>query len=271
MRVFFKIFFTLFLIVLWIGCAGTKSNETDTLKFITIEEELRLGEELHSFTIKHLEIIRNSQLNQFLNDIARHISAVSHWPGLDYSVFIINEKDINHLSLPGGTIYIFRGLLEEADSPDEIAAVIAHEIVHIAHRDGVARLAEKYSFSFAAQQVICDNPEIAYHIIMSLYRTSGTILDYSEEQEREADVISLTYLRDAGYDPSAAASLLKKMRRLEKEEPHRFDLLRMTHASTSSRLRRVERTAKKMTGEPTRLLEESSHFFQLKDILKKIP
>jgi predicted Zn-dependent protease len=254
------------------GCAGPqKSQMTDTLNFITIEEELRLGEELHSFTIKHLEIIRNSQLNSFLNDMAHKISEVSHWPGLDYAVFVINEKDINHLSLPGGTIYIFRGLIEEADSPDEIAAVIAHEIVHIAHRDAVARLAQKYSYSFAAQQVIGDNPEIADHVIMSLYRTNGTILDYPEEQEEDADITSLNYLVDAGYDPRAAATLLEKMRRLEKAQPHRFDLLRMTHASSASRLRRVEKSIKKLQFNPTQFEQKTNEFYQLKDILKKIP
>lgn len=271
MRSFFRFIFILLTFLILAGCAGTKSNETDTLKFITIDEELRLGEELFSFTIKHLEIVRNSQLNTFLNDMANKISAVSHWAGLEYSVFIINEKDINHLSLPGGTIFIFRGLIEEAESPDEIAAAIAHEIVHIAHRDAVARLADKYSYSFAAQQVIGDNPEIADHIIMSLYRTNGTILDYSEEQEKAADVISLTYLQDAGYDPRAAISLLKKMRRLEKEQPHRFDLLRMTHASSSSRLRRVERAIKKLETIPTRSHHDTNQFYQLKDILEKIP
>lgn len=267
----FRIIISFFFVLLIMGCAGTKSDETDTLQFITIEEELRLGEELHSFTIKHLEIIRNSQLNDFLQDMAQNLSAVSHWPGLDYSVFIINEPDINHLSLPGGNIYIFRGLLEEADSPDEIAAVIAHEIVHIAHRDAVARLASKYSYSFAAQQIIGDNPEIADHIIMSLYRTSGTILDYPEEQEKEADTISLTYLLDAGYDPRAAIRFMKKMKRLEKDQPQRFKLLRMTHASSSSRLRRIERAVKKLEINPTLFRQNKTDFMQLQSILTKIP
>ncbi len=272
MRLFFRLIVILFFVLIAAGCAGhQKPHTTDTLNFITIEEELRLGEELHSFTIKHLEIIRNSQLNSFLNDMAQKISIVSHWPGLDYSVFIINEKDINHLSLPGGTIYIFRGLIEEADSPDEIAAVIAHEIVHIAHRDAVARLAQKYSYSFAAQQIIGDNPEIADFIIMSLYRTSGTILDYPEEQERDADAASLTYLVDSGYDPRAAATLLKKMHRLEKKQPHRFELLRLTHASSSSRLRRVQRSLKKLDFMPISGHQNTNDFYQLKDTLKKIP
>ena len=97
---YWKKFFLLFIFfsqIIIYNCAGTRSTETDTLSFITIEEELRLGEELQSFTIRYLEIIRNSQVNQFFTDMANVIGGVSHWRGLDYSVFVINEQ---HSALP---------------------------------------------------------------------------------------------------------------------------------------------------------------------------
>jgi predicted Zn-dependent protease len=255
---------------LFLSCAGTKSKDTDTLQFITIEEELGLAEELQSFTVRYLEIIRNSQLDQFLENIAANIGAVSHWRGLDYKVFVINEKDINHFSLPGGNIYLFRGLIETADYADEIAAIVAHEIVHLSQRDAVARLAKKYSYSFAAQQVIGENPQIAEHIIMSLYR-EGTILDYPAEQEKAADEICLTYLLDARYDPRAMITMLEKIRTIEREQPQRLELLRMTHSSTSSRLRAVEKKIQKMDIDPTNFRDDTQEFSKLKMTLAKIP
>ncbi|MBN1482728.1 hypothetical protein EH223_12130 [candidate division KSB1 bacterium] len=256
--------------LLFVGCAGTRSQETNTLKFITIEEELKLGEELESFTIRYLKIIRNSQVNQFLTEMANNIGAVSHWRGLDYSVFVINEQDINHFSLPGGTIYIFRGLIEQADNADEIAAILAHEIVHLSQRDAVARLAEKYSYAFAAQQVIGENPEIAEHVIMSLYR-EGTILDYSAEQEKAADKVGLFYMLDAGYDPRSMITVLEKMRKIEKQNPRRLELLRMTHASTATRQRRVQKSIKKLSINPAAFRDDTREFSKLKITLAKIP
>ncbi|MBN1464388.1 M48 family metalloprotease [candidate division KSB1 bacterium] len=251
-------------------CAGTASKGTDTLNFITIEEELSLGEELNSFTVRHLNIIRNSRLNGFLDEMAERIGAVSHWRGLDYSVFIINEPDINHFSLPGGNIYIFRGLLEQAVEADEIASIIAHEIVHLSQRDAVARLGEKYSYSFAAQQVIGENPEIADHLIMSLYRPD-TILDYPPEQELSADRIALQYTLDAGYDPRSMITLLEKIKEIERTQPGRLELLRMTHTSTSSRLRRVQKEMRKLSIDPTRFQDDTERFSSLKTLLTKIP
>ncbi|MBN1561067.1 M48 family metalloprotease [candidate division KSB1 bacterium] len=256
--------------LLLLHCAGTTSNERDTLSFITIEEELSLGEELNSFTVKHLNIIRNSQLNSFLDDMAERIGAVSHWRGLDYAVFIINQQDINHFSLPGGNIFIFRGLLEQALNADEIASIIAHEIVHLSQRDAVAQLGKKYSYSFAAQQVIGENPEIAEHIIMSLYR-KDTILDYPQEQETAADKTALRYTLDAGYDPRGMITILEKMKEVERQQPQRLELLRMTHASTSSRLRRIQKEARKLAIDPARFHDDTEHFSFLKTTLAKIP
>lgn len=258
--------FSLFLM----NCAGTRTKETDTLQFIKIEEELRLNEELQSFTTRYLAIIRNRQIDQFLTEMANHIGAVSHWRGLNYSVFVINEPDINHFSLPGGTIYIFRGLIEQTHNADEIAAILAHEIVHLSQRDAVARLAEKYSYAFAAQQVIGENPEIAEHVIMSLYR-NGTILDYSAEQEKNADKVCLSYMLDAGYDPRSMISLLEKMINKEKENPRLFELLRMTHAASAPRLRRVKKSIKKLSIDPAAFRNDTRDFAKLKDTLAKIP
>ena len=264
------IFFYALLFFSLYHCAGTRSSGRDKLSFITIDEELRLGEELNSFTVRHLNIIRNSRLNSFLDRMADSIGAVSHWRGLDYSVFVINEPDINHFSLPGGNIFLFRGLIEQTNNADEIAAIIAHEIVHLSQRDAVARLAEKYSYSFAAQQVIGENPEIAEHIIMSLYK-NDTILDYPPQQEISADKLALLYSMNAGYDPRSMITILEKIKEIEQQTPERLKLLRMTHASTASRLRRVQKEIKKLSIDPSKFRNDTHDFSLLKNILAKIP
>ncbi|MDZ7314567.1 MAG: M48 family metalloprotease [candidate division KSB1 bacterium] len=218
--------------------AAAKDRQNGTLPFVSIEEELALGDDLASFSIQHLKIIRNRTIERYLTDLAARIGAVSHWSGLNYTVFVINEKDINHFSLPGGNIYIFRGLLESCSS-SEVAAVLAHEIAHLSMRDGVSRLAEKYSYAVAAQQLLGNNPEIAAHIIQSLY-TRDTILDYPAEKEFTADRLALEYLEKAELDPAALPVLLRRLIKLEKSDPQRFALLLVTHPPTKKRLKNLQ-------------------------------
>jgi len=260
----------LLLSLLFLSCATNRPADTGTLSFISIDEELTLGEDISSFTLRYLDIIRNRSLDKILNDMAEKIGAVSHWSGLPYRVFVINNDGINHFSLPGGNIYLFRGLIENADTADEIAVILAHEIAHLAERDAVARLAEKYSFSFAAQTAIGENPEIAEYIIASLY-TDATILDYPKTCEFRADKLALEYARMAGFNPRYLSIFLAKIQELESKEPHRCRLLYMTHPPASARLKRVKRLLKKQSIETNYALNFAIEFQNAKRILSRIP
>jgi len=255
---------------LFIQCAGSHSTQTGELSFISIDEELTLGEDISYFTLRYLDIIRNRTLNSFLNSMAKNIGAVSHWSGLPYTVFVINDHNINHFSLPGGNIYLFRGLIETAETEDEIAAILAHEIAHLSERDAIARLAEKYGFSFAAQSVIGENPEIAEHIIVSLYK-KGTILDYPAANEYRADQLALEYTLKAGYNPKWLLVFLKKIAAIEKQNPERTKLLQMTHPPIRSRIRKAEKNIKKLSLQPNSPAELPVDFHQAKEALAKIP
>ena len=128
-----------------LACAG--SRDTGKLAFVSIEEEIALGREVSVQAGQFLNIVRNQEVGQYLNQLAAEIGPHSHWSGLTYSVHLVNEPDLNHFSLPGGQIFIYRGLFETLGSTDQVAAVIAHEIAHIAARDGVERLSAKYGWA----------------------------------------------------------------------------------------------------------------------------
>ena len=242
---------------------------TDKLSFISIEEEIRLGEDLDFFTISFLNVIRNRSLNHFLTDISTKLADVSYWSELDYKIYIINESDVNHFSLPGGSIYLFRGLLELAETRGQLAAIIAHEMGHLSQRHAVSRLAEKYSYSFAAQEVIGDNPQIASHIIESLYK-KDTILDYPKEHEIEADRLAINYLNKAGFHAYELKQLLEIMKNRESLEPEAFQLLQNTHPPLGFRQKKISQRLKHLQISST-VVQDDPTFEAFKSTLKKIP
>lgn len=251
--------------VFLLRCASTVPRGGQ-IPFITIEEELQLGEEIASYSIQNLKIINNRAIAHFLGGIAAEIGRVSHWKGLHYTIFIINEPDINHFSLPGGNIFLFRGLLEMCSSSEEIAAVIAHEIAHLAQRDGVNRLAEKYGFSFAAQQAIGENPQIAEHIVLSLYQ-QDTILDYTPAQEYQADVNALLYLKDSQLNINCLKTLLEK---ISIQKPEQLTLLLTTHPSAADRLNKLRRAFRETKGHVSVPIDPTE-FNKMKVLLARLP
>ena len=250
-----------------LACAG--SRDTGTLAFISIEEEIALGKEVSVQAGQILRIVRNQEVGAYLNQIASEIGLQSHWSGLRYTVHVINEPDLNHFSMPGGQIFLYRGMIETLASTDQLAAVIAHEIAHIAARDGIERLSAKYGWAVAAQSVIGQNPEIARQLFLNLY-TKDTILDYPKPVEREADRKCATYLSKADFDPKGLSEMLRILRQAEANHPSLVRLLRKTHASSSSRYRYVNIDIKSLPP-PSATGHSQADFLRIKELLAKIP
>ena len=262
-----RIYFVLFLSLI-LSCAGGRQKK-DTLTFVSFAEEVELGEQLAAQTLGKLAMVRNQQVTHYFDSLGKKLGKESDWEGLDYSVYIVNEPDMNHFSLPGGHIFIFRGIIDRAETLNQVAVIIAHEVAHVAHRHGVGRVSEKYAFAFAAQSIIGTNPEIAEQIVSNLY-SEGTILDYPEEQEFFADKKAIEYCWKANYNPRGLLTIFDKMMTVQLEKPEWLSLLNLTHPSLSVRYKRANAELQTV---PTRasLKNDSAEFQRIKSILEQIP
>ena len=249
----------------FIGCAGNSSR--GKLDFITFEEETFLGQELEKEAQIQFPLIRDTKITAFFENIANEIGKNSEWKGLTYSVYIVDLPDYNHFSLPGGSIYLFRGLVELTSSVNEIALIIAHEIAHIAARDAIDRISTKYSFALAAQSVMGNNPEIPKQIVASLY-TTGTILDYPEESELLADVKAIDYAWKTNFDPTGLIKVLEKISLAEKNSPGLIKLINYTHPLASIRFKAVQPEISRLT-DKNNLIRDLPEFNSIKEQLKK--
>lgn len=256
---------TLFLFIL--SCGG--SRKQDALTFVTFDEETALGEQMVIEAAQRFKLIRNRQINTFVNHLGREIGLVSDWDGLTYRVHVINQPDICHFSLPGGHIYLFRGVLDHAENSAQVAGVIAHEITHIAYRHGVERLSQKYAYALAAQSVIGENPKIAAHLIENLY-SENTILDYPKEHEQMADKKAIQYCWKANYDPAEYGRILRKYYLMQVEDPKAFALLLSTHPETRQRYQLVQQHMRKVPASAA-LSKGLDEFKKIKQILSQIP
>lgn len=264
---FLLLIFVFLLLILLINCGGRKS--IGKLTFVAIEEELALGKEFSVQGAQRLRLIRNQTITHFFSQLAEEIGAYADWDSLQYKVFIVNEPDINHFSLPGGNIYLFRGLIEASDTASEVALIVAHEMAHLSMRDGVERLASKYGYAFAAQSVIGNNPEIPAQIISNLF-SKDTILDYPPSAEFRADSKAIKYAWKANYDPSGLMDILRKVRKFEAENPERVSLLLLTHTRTTSRFRNLNNELSSVPYKSS-LRKDLPEFQTVKELLAKIP
>ncbi len=184
-------------------------------------------------------------LQAYLNTVGHRVAGSAERQDVTYRFFVLDTPRVNAFALPGGYVYVTRGLLALANSEDELAGVLAHEIGHIAAR----HLAERYS-----QNVLASLGAAALAVSLGSTDASQAFgigaglmeVQYSRDQETEADRLGVRYLARAGYNPLAMAHFLRDMDRYEKLEsrasgtgdPGLSDFF-STHPQTSDRVARA--------------------------------
>lgn len=219
------------------GCATTGINRGQ-MNIISTAEEVTLGKEMSVEVAKQYPIYNNAAVTAYVQAVGNKIVQHCDRTDIAYHFAVINKNEANAFSLPGGYVYVYTELMQDADDEAEFAAVIAHEVAHVAARHSTERLTDEYGYQFIAGLVLGDNPNATAKLISDLAATGG-FLKYSRDDEHEADQLGAKYLYAAGYDPQAMVDFLQKLKTLEASEPTKFETWLMTHPTTSERLARV--------------------------------
>lgn len=195
-----------------VACA---SNPTGGANFVLMSEnsEIEKGRELHQEMIRQNPIYEDPELQAYVDRIGQKMAAVSHRPELDYVFTIIDSPDINAFALPGGFVYVNRGLLTFLNSEDQLAAVLGHEIGHITARHAVRQQTAARSASAATIALIFAT---GVDLRETTSLISGALISgYGRDMELEADSLGAEYLFNAGYDPQAMVQVIEVLKNHE--------------------------------------------------------
>jgi hypothetical protein len=186
-------------------------------------EDVKLGQEAAQQVQKELPVMRDEQINSYLEGIGarlvENIPAEFRHPEFRYSFTGVNLRDINAFALPGGPMFINRGMIEKAHDEGEIAGVMAHELSHVALRHGTAQqtAATPYAIGSIAGQILGAIVGGTKGRIISEGSQFGIgtyFMKFSREYEKQADILGSHIMANAGYDPRDMANVFKT---IEKE------------------------------------------------------
>jgi predicted Zn-dependent protease len=199
-------------------------NIAQAAQTLSPEQEYYLGRAVGARILAKYPLLDNWKLTEYVNNIGQALVLFSEQPvthgGYHFAVLDTMEK--NAFACPGGMILITKGLIMTAQNEDELAAVIAHEIGHIVHRDGVSSIQQSRmteALTRTGTQAAATYGGSTVATLVSVFE--GSIDDvfktivvngYSRSQELAADEAALSYLAKAGYEPSAVKTLLEAMR-----------------------------------------------------------
>ena len=217
------------------GCTteyNLATRKQETLLY-GMEKEVKIGDAVAPKIEAQYDILTDVDVNERVGRILDRIVAVCDRKELVYFIKVIDDDPINAVSLPGGYVYVFRGLIEKVDNDDELAGVIAHEVGHITARHGVKRMQNAYAALILQVASTQTNARVAGGVNFAL---NSLFLEHSKQDEFEADRLGVKYLKKAGYNPKAMVAFLEKLK-IEKEKAprNRYSYWR-THPYLSQRI-----------------------------------
>ncbi|HEY0593584.1 MAG TPA: M48 family metallopeptidase, partial [Thermoanaerobaculia bacterium] len=173
---------------------------------------------------RQLPLVADSTVDAYVNRIGRRLAANAGGPAFDYRFRVVNASDINAFALPGGYVYINRGILESADSEGEVAGVLAHEIAHVALRHGTHQLSKAQATS-TGLQILGGllNGKVGPRTANVLNIAGGIgmnalFLKFTRDLESQADIRGAQILAASGYDPDDMISFFHELERVDRSK-----------------------------------------------------
>jgi hypothetical protein len=237
------------------------------------QQDVEVGQQVARDAERQLPMLNDSRVDSYLNKLGQRLTA--HAPGtkFPYTFKAVNDKAINAFALPGGPIYLNRGVIEAADNEAQLAGVMAHEASHVALRHGT----NQASKASAAQMPLAilggmlgSNSTGA--ILTQLgagFAVNSVLLEYSRTAESQADILGAQMLSDANYDPRAMAQFFEKLRAQDEGgQPIAFF---SSHPSPERRTERVNEEVSNIGNSGRGFNTDSREFNQIKRYVQSLP
>lgn len=236
--------------------------------------EIELGNTFASQTEQEAEIIDDTLVNNYIDRLGKKIASFSKRPNLEYSFKVINTKDINAFTVGGGRVFVNRGLIDHVDNESELAGVLAHEIGHNVGK----HVAKKISKTLLYNGILTATGELIKTESdkwAKIFEQAGgvvaffSLMDFSRDEEREADFLGVYNLYAVGYDPNGMVTLFDKFKKLEGSEPSAFEMFFRTHPKSSERMENTTGEIAKLQVEY--LKKDDPEFQRVKEHLAQLP
>ena len=206
---------------------------------VSVPQEIEIGREENAQVRKQMAQLRDSQVSAYIRRIGSRLARAAPGAKYPYSFTVANYREINAFSLPGGPVWINRGVLHAAGNESQVAGVLAHEIAHIAQRHAADQMTKavlaRWSLGMLGAMLGNAGGAGAAQVAGALV-TNGVFLKFSRDDERDADRVGLQIMTKAGWDPRGMIELFDVLRREANRNPDAVEVFFSTHPSPEDRV-----------------------------------
>jgi len=218
---------------------------------ISKKQEISMGRDVAAKLEAKYGVVQDDELQARVNDIGQRLVAVCDRQDLEYSFKVLNSDEVNAMAVPGGFIYVFKGLLDYMPSDDELAGVIGHEIGHIVKRHSVKQVEKQMALTLLT--IVLTKGQ---GFILADAAMQALMAGYSRSDERQADEQGFALTNKAGFNPYSMLITVSKLQDLAEAKGNPGYGLFSSHPEPEVRIERVNKALSKMKITPTVAIAE---------------
>ncbi len=221
------------------SCVSNPVTGKKQLMLFSESDELRMGQQTDQEIRLQFGIYDHPELNDYVKRIGQLIAAHSHRANLKHHFAVLDTPVVNAFAAPGGYIYLTRGIMAFISSEAELAAIIGHEIGHVAARHSMKKLSDALLLNLGIVFGSIVSKDFAKVAGLAGLGANLLLLKYSRDDEYQADELGIVYCRKAGYNPQEVIAFFRKLQKMEKLEGGvRIPNFLSTHPLSSKRIER---------------------------------
>jgi beta-barrel assembly-enhancing protease len=241
---------------------------------VSENDERLLGEYQAAHIDSAVSLISDSVIAGYVATLGRSMTSRTSRADLDWRFTVVNTSVVNAMALPGGFVYVTRGLIEQSGRVDELAGVMAHEIGHVAHRHSISQM-EKAGKRELALLMVCTLTNACSTVggaIAVQVGADATTAQYSQRDETEADSAAVVIAADAGIDPEGLPAFLQKVLEQRTEQPTPLEAFFASHPTDQKRISALRRHITALGESPERrLIQDTPEFHAMQDRVRAMP
>jgi predicted Zn-dependent protease len=248
-----------------VGCLYGAGVSAGCAPQVSTQQEVAIGADYSRQINRQMPMLNDQATLNYVNQIGQQIAQIADPRGIRYNFYVVNSDVVNAFALPGGYVYINRGIIERADNVSELAGVLAHEVGHVAERHSIEQLQRAQNANLGLN--------VLYGVLLGRAPSgveqagiqvggSAVFAGYTRDAEREADAVAVGYLMRAGYSPNGLPSFFQELLELQQRQPGRVEQWFATHPTTQERVANTQAAIARTPGANASNLVTDTRAFQ---------
>lgn len=240
---------------------------------ITTQQELEMGAQYSAEINRQLPIIRDASAHNFINQLGDQI-ARSGQRGINYTFYIVNSDVVNAFAVPGGYVYVNRGLIERTRNLSELAGVLAHEIGHVEHRHGAEQMERMQRANLGVNLAYILLGRQPGAVEATAVNAAGSVYfaRHSREAENEADASAVPMMLAARMNPNGLVTMFQLLIEQQRRSPSTVEGWFSTHPTTQDRIEHAQQLIARIPASQLRnLTTNTSAYNSFKTRLRSMP